>query len=239
MTHLELENLASDYLEGQLDAARRTEVENHLSACAPCQEVVADIRYALEVCRAAEDLEPAPWLVSKILLATVGERKPGWGEQVAAFFRPAARVRLAYAVAMTVFSVSIIVNTAGINLRHVRLTDLNPRTWFYEANRTGHLVVARAEKFYYGLRVVYEIESRLRRVQQQNGQGKGEGTQETPKPEAPAGGTTDSMPPSNPELAEARGLSEPTIGPGGMLVGQVETSRIAPIPSDITRSASR
>ncbi len=207
MTHLELENLISEYLEGQLDAVRRVEADAHLQGCVACQELVADVRHAMEMCQSAEELEPAPWLVSRILLATVGERKPTWGEQMAAYFRPAARVRLAYAVAMAVFSFSIIVNTAGINLRRITLADLNPRTWFYQANRSGHLFVARAEKFYYDLRVVYEIESRLRQFRQQTGQGSGQREKETTKPEAPGGGTTDSKPPGNPELAETRDLN--------------------------------
>jgi hypothetical protein len=223
MTHLELENLASEYLEGQLNAVRGAEVEAHLKDCAPCQELVADIRHAMELCQSAQELEPAPWLISRILLATIGEKKPTFAEQLAAFFRPAARVRLAYAIAMTVFSISIIVNSAGINLRHLTLADLNPRTWLYQANRTGHLAVARAEKFYYDLRVVYEIESRLRQFRQQNDKSSSPRERETPKPEAPAGGTTDSQQPGNPELAEVRGLTLSAFDFSGN--AQVETIR--------------
>ena len=119
MTHLELENLISEFLEGQLDTACRIEVEAHLQGCAACQELVSDVRHAMEICQSAEELDPAPWLIPKILRATIGERKPSFREQVAAYFRPAARMRLAYAAAMAVFSFSIIVNTAGINLRHI------------------------------------------------------------------------------------------------------------------------
>ena len=230
MTHLELENLASDYLEGQLDAVRRAEFEAHYAGCAPCRELVADLRHVMELCGSAEDLEPAPWLVPKILLATIGERKPTFGEQLAAYFRPAARVRMAYAMAMAVFSFSIIVNAAGINLRHLTFEDLNPRTWIYQANRTVHLAVARAEKFYYDLRVVYEIESRLRQFQQQTGQGGGQQERDAPKQEAPAGGTTDSKQPGNPELAEASGLAPTDFNVGGKLV-------FAPV--EVIRSSSR
>lgn len=204
MTHLELENLISEYLEGQLDAAHRAEFEAHVAGCTPCNELVAGVRSAMELCQSAEELEPAPWLISKIMLATIGQRKPTLGEQLAAYFRPASRVRLAYAVSMAVFSFSIIVNTAGIDLRQIKLADLNPRTWIYQANRTGHLVVARAEKFYYDLRVVYEIESRLRQFRQQSGPESPSRDNTSPKPETPAGGTTDSTPPGNPELAESR-----------------------------------
>lgn len=199
MTHLELENLASEYLEGQLDAARRVEVEAHLTGCGPCRELVADLRGVMELCRSAEDLEPAPWLVAKILRATVGERKPTWREQVAAFFRPSPQPRVAYAVAMAIFSFSIIVNAAGLNLRKLTLADLNPRTWFNQANRTGHLMYARVEKFYYDLRVVYEIESRFRQLRSQPSE-----KQETPKPETPPGGSTDRKEPVGTQLASVQ-----------------------------------
>lgn len=205
MTHLELENFASDYLEGQLEAARRAQVEGHLEGCAECRELLADLRQAMELCRSAEELEPAPWLILKILRATIGERKPPLREQLAAFFRPAVQPRIAYTVAMAVFSFSIIVNTAGINLRKLTLEDLNPRTWIYRANRTGHLLYARAEKFYYDLRLVYEIESRLRQLREQPSQ-PADDEEEAPRPEAPGGGTTDSKQPGNPQLASIRHL---------------------------------
>ena len=207
MTHLELENLSSEYLEGQLDAVRRVEVEAHLKECAPCRELIADVRHALALCQSAEELEPAPWLISKIMLATVGEKKPSLMERLAAFFRPQDRMRLAYGIAMTVFSISIIANAAGINLRHLTLQDLSPRNWIYQANRTGHLMIARAERYYYDLRVVYEIESRLRQFRRATGEG-GKQQQETPKTDSPGGGTSDSKAPEIPMLAKVQRLLE-------------------------------
>jgi hypothetical protein len=196
MTHLELENLTSDYLEGLLEPALKREVEAHLSVCLSCLEMVGDVRRAMELCHSAPELEPAPWLVRKIMLATVGERKPTLADRLAAFFRPALQPRFAYGVAMALFSFSIIVNAAGINLRHMTVEDLNPRTWFFRANRAGHLFYARAEKFYYDLRVVYEIESRLRQLRSHP-----EEEQEAPKQEPPAGGSTNSTPLTMPALA--------------------------------------
>jgi len=218
MTHLELENLASEYLEGLLEPARKAEVEAHLAECPPCQELVEDVRRVVQVCQAAEDLEPAPWLTAKILLATTGARKPTLREQLAAVLRPLWQPRAAYVVAMAVFSFSIIVNAAGINLREVRLTDLNPRTWAFRANRAGHMLVARAEKFYYDLRVVYEIESRLRQLRSQPPeQGK-----EAPKPQPPAGGSTESKPFANPQLASAENLFLGASIPAGTPPSQIE-----------------
>jgi hypothetical protein len=197
MTHLELENLTSDYLEGLLEPGLKREVEAHLSACPSCREMVDDVSRALELCHAAAELEPAPWLVRKIMLATVGERKPGWAERLVSFFRPALQPRFAYGVAMAVFSFSIIINAAGINLRHMTVADLNPRTWLFRANRAGHLFIARAERFIYDVRVVYEIESRLRQFRSQPA----EEEQEAPKQEPPAGGSTNSAPLTLPALA--------------------------------------
>jgi hypothetical protein len=203
MTHLELENLASEYLEGQLDGVRRETVEAHLRDCVACRELMGDLQRAMALCQAAEDLEPAPWLISKIMLATVGERKPTWGERARAFFRPSPQPRLAYAVAMAIFSLSVIVNAAGVNLRTMTLADLNPRNWFYQANRTGHLLYARAEKFYYDLRVVYEIESRFRQLQPQPA----EPQKEAPRQEPAPGGSTERDAPGETHLASVGRLA--------------------------------
>jgi len=190
MTHLEIENLASDYLEGLLEPSQQAAVEAHLAECAACRELLADVSHVLEICRAAQDAEPKPWLVSKIMLATVGERKPTWREQIAAYLRPLLQPRVAYPIAMTVFTFSVIVNAAGLNLRSLRFEDLNPLTWASRADRQRHLVIARVEKFCYDLRMVVEIESRLR---QMSGKSQMQ-EEETPKPTAPRGGSSQGTP---------------------------------------------
>jgi hypothetical protein len=141
----------------------------------------------MELCRSAENVEPAPWLISKTLLATLGERKPTLKDRLVALFRPPAQPRITYAVAMAVFSFSIIVNAAGLNLRHVTFEDINPFTWARRVYRTGHQLYDRGEKFYYDLRVVYEIESRFRRLRAEP---PGE-EKEAPKQESPPGGSSD------------------------------------------------
>lgn len=162
MTHLEIENLASDYLEGSLEAARQGEVEKHLAACGPCRELVEDVRSAVQTCQAAEEVLPPPWLIPRIRRATLGKKQPNWLDQLRALPRALRQPRLAYGVAMMVFSLSLIVNASGLRLRNLRAEDLNPATWYYQASRAGHLFYAHAEKFYYDLRIIYEIESRFR-----------------------------------------------------------------------------
>jgi len=228
MTHLEVENLASDYLEGLLDAPSRQAVESHLKECAGCRELVADVRSVMELCRSAEEVEPAPWLVSKIMLATVGERKPTLLEHLATLFRPAFQSRVAYPIAMTVFAFSIIVNAAGLNLRNLRFEDLNPRTWVFRANRAGHLMYARAEKFYYDLRLVYEIESRLRQLRGQSQ----DHEEAPPKSGAPSGGSTEGLPPGQTQLASA----ERPLSGASALAGRVPATSMPTEPARAGRS---
>jgi len=190
MTHLELENLVSDYLDGTLGSGQETQVSEHLAECGSCRELIDDVRRAMELCRPAEDLIPAPWLVSRILLATSGAPKATLRDRLAAALDPAWQPRFAYGVAMAVFSFSMIVNAAGINLKTLRFADLNPRTWMHQAGRNGHLLYARAEKFYYDLRVVYEIEWRLKQLRRQPGDAETDQQQLTPKREIPGGSST-------------------------------------------------
>jgi len=167
MTHQELEHLASEYFEGSLDAVRRAEAQAHLDQCASCREKIAGLERVIGLCHAAEEIDTPPWMVQRILVATVGERKPGLGERLLSLLRPTLQPRLVYGVAMAVFSMTFILHAAGLNVGHVTLKDLKPTTWLKRADSTGHLLVARAEKFYYDLRVVYEIESRLKQLRGQ------------------------------------------------------------------------
>lgn len=198
MTHLELENLASDYLEGQLVESQRVDADLHLQTCPACRELMGDLKRVLSLAHAAEDMEPSPWLAAKIMRATVGERKPGWKERLAAILRPTFQPRVAYTVAMAMFSISIIVNAAGLNLRNLTMADLNPQIWLYQANRSGQLMFARAEKFYYDLRIVYEIESRFR----QNQKTSPEPAEQT-RPESTPGGSSQRTTPGGTEIASA------------------------------------
>jgi len=223
MTHLEVENLVSEYLEGLLASDRERQISKHLVDCASCRELVEDVRRAIELCRSTEDLEPSPWLVSRILLATVGERALTLRDRISAALRPLLQPRFAYGIAMAVFSFSIIVNATGINLRQLRFEDLNPRTWIHQANRNGHLLYARAEKFYYDLRVVYEIEWRLKQLRQQPGEAGDDQEQRTPDRERPDGGSTDGSSITRPELALVRNST--IFAPAFFGAGPVSSTR--------------
>jgi hypothetical protein len=72
--------------------------------------------------------------------------------------------RLAMTAAMAFFSVGLTLNLTGVHLNELRTSDLKPvnlRRSFYQAN--AHVV-----RYYDNLRVVYELESRVRDLQRTN-----------------------------------------------------------------------
>ena len=64
MTCERIEELLSAYLEGDLAAAERAEVEGHLAACADCAELAALMREAMAAAAAWPDVEPSPELLA-------------------------------------------------------------------------------------------------------------------------------------------------------------------------------
>jgi len=56
----------------------------------------------------------------------------------------------------------LVVTATGFNWRHPKLADLKPATIYRNADRSAHLAYASGVKFVNDLRVVNEIQSRLR-----------------------------------------------------------------------------
>lgn len=193
MTHLEIARLMTDYVDGLLDGARTAEMRSHLETCAECREMLDDVRFGMVACAQAENLEPAPWLVHRILRATSGERKLGFGERLVAALHPIFRPQVAYSLSMVIFSLSFILYAAKVPVRSMSLRDLDPATWFNRANSRGHILAARAEKYYYDIRFVYEVQSILQDLRQQPG-----GQRTTPKSLKAPGSALDGISPQAP-----------------------------------------
>jgi hypothetical protein len=56
----------------------------------------------------------------------------------------------------------VILTASGFSWRKPKLADLAPATIYRNANSKAHLAYARGTKFFSDMRVVYEIQSRLR-----------------------------------------------------------------------------
>ena len=173
MTCEKFEVLFCDYLDGALDAAGRTSVESHLSACAACAEMAKDVKGSLAFLEAVPDVDAPPELITRILFHTP-DTSPGKGSAgfwslgwLTGWLRPVLQPKLAMGMAMTILSFSLIGRMAGLPQRQLTADDLSPvRVWTSMELKVGR-TWDRAVKYYENLRLVYEIQNRLREWSEQ------------------------------------------------------------------------
>jgi anti-sigma factor RsiW len=153
----------SDYLDGALAPAELTEFRAHVPACPRCAPLVAGVSDLLSGMHAMEQVEPPPRLVYAILDKTLGPREAltGW-RAVWAMLRGRSSLRFAYGALSMAATLIIFVSAAGFDWKHPKLADLRPAVIYRNADNKAHLVYANTTKFVNNLRVVNEIQSRLR-----------------------------------------------------------------------------
>jgi anti-sigma factor RsiW len=159
----QVEASLSEYLDGLLGEGARREFDAHANHCALCGPLVARVSGVVSGMRQLEPIEEPPGLASLILDNTLGPRKQklSW-RRVFEWLRPLGQPRFAYGVMSVAVTLAVLLPSLGINWRRVRLSDFRPANLYRAADRQAHLVYARGSKFVGDLRVVYEIQSRLR-----------------------------------------------------------------------------
>ena len=162
----QIEARLSDYLEGLLQAPERAAFEAHVESCAECAPLLASVRSLVSELRSMEEVEAPPRLVYAILDKTLGlrERVTGW-QAFRKFIAGLATPKFAYGTASVMATFIILLGASGISLRKPKLADLRPATLMHNVSRQAHLGYARSVKYVSDLRVVYEIQSRLRQDQ--------------------------------------------------------------------------
>jgi anti-sigma factor RsiW len=174
MNCAELEVLLADYLDDALSPEQRIVVEHHTSTCTSCRALLEDAAAAVKFLQRAEDVVPPPELITRIAYgAPIGrvrmpfERQSLWSRLTSKWLQPILQPRLAMGMAMTILSFAMLERCTGVHVQHLQAADLNPvRIWGGVEDRTLR-VKDRAVKYYENLRWVYEIETRLRNLQQQ------------------------------------------------------------------------
>jgi Putative zinc-finger len=179
MTCAELEILICDYVDGTLGPEARTTVEQHLSGCRNCAEMARDAAAAVRFMERAAEVEPPPELMTRLLFGspwaqahTVSSGLRHWLRRV---FHPLLQPRFAMGMAMTILSFAMLARFVAPS-RQLRPSDLSPaKVW---AGLEDHVYRGweRTVKFYDSIKVVYQIQSKLREWQQQQ--------EEEPKPAA-------------------------------------------------------
>jgi anti-sigma factor RsiW len=158
-----IEARLSDYLEGLLQGPERAAFEAHANSCADCAALVASVRSLVGEMHSMEVFETPPRLVYSILDKTLGPRETvtGWQGFLNAI-RGLGTPKFAYGAASVMATLFIILGASGFSLRKSKLADFRPAAIYQSADRQAHKVYARSEKYVSDLRVVYEIQSRLR-----------------------------------------------------------------------------
>ena len=170
----EFESILADYIDGTLSNTERAAVELHAAECAPCGTFMAEVNNGVALLAELPPVEPPPALITRIAYQTpVGrvrdpfEEQTPWSRFALKFLQPVLQPRLVMGAAMAVLSFTMLERCTGTRVEHVQSADINPvHVWSGMEMRSVRFK-DRLLKYYENLRVVYEVEARLRELQQQ------------------------------------------------------------------------
>ena len=176
------ETLLADALDGLLRPEDEAVFSSHMATCAACTALFEEARQGREW---LEFISPEPevpeGLLDKILaqtgpghtseykLATAGNvvsmpipawQKPGMMGRIRRFAEP----RLLMTAAMAFFSIALTLNMTGVRLTDFRLSNLRPSAVRSFMERRLTMASTPIIRYYDHLRLVYEVESRVKEM---------------------------------------------------------------------------
>jgi hypothetical protein len=160
----QIETRLGDYVDGVLSPEERAAFEAHAAQpCERCTPLIRSVSQLVGELHGMESLEAPPRLLYAILDKTLGPRDavmaaPGFF----GWLRGIGLPRFAYGAVSLSATFLMLASASGFSWRHPKLADLQPTAIARNADRQAHLVFARSAKFVSDLRVVYEIQTRLR-----------------------------------------------------------------------------
>jgi hypothetical protein len=176
------DDLIADALDGSLNAADTAAFHRHHSECAVCAQRLKETQQgkAWMEYLAVEPELPAD-LLPKILART-SERpetgvesgiampaltvaaRPAWYRAALPVARQVLEPRLMMTVAMAFFSIALTLNLTGIKLSELRPSDFQPSRVRANLTRQYYSTNQQVTKYYENLRLVYEMEARVREL---------------------------------------------------------------------------
>ncbi|HTS78428.1 MAG TPA: zf-HC2 domain-containing protein [Bryobacteraceae bacterium] len=164
----ELEILLADYVDGSIRGEEKSALEKHLAECAECADLARDAKGAVAFMERVATLDTPPELVTRILFEiTDGPSRSAirpsplrrlFGPWIEPLFQP----RFTMSLAMTILTFAMLGRFAGINIRQLKPSDLDPVKVYAAAEDRAQRVWARTVKGYENLRVVFEIQTQLK-----------------------------------------------------------------------------
>jgi len=195
----EFEALVADAVDGTLSDPGMNQFRAHAQGCAKCGSLFAEVLSGRDWLKSLEPAEPPAHLVRNILLATtgtVGETMAAetWGRRMRRWTEslgiPSLRLvlqpRFAMSFGMAFFSVSLLLNVVGVNLRDVHLSDLRPGNLQRSALEQYYETTARVEKYYDNMKLVQDLQAKVREIRNATGDaGQPQPAQENKSPQEP------------------------------------------------------
>lgn len=169
----EFDALLADALDGNLGGTKRIRFDAHRASCESCTAMFEETQAGLNWLKGLPELDPPTGFVERVLIATSGtpaqvkiEASKSWTdrlrERIPGALRPAwvtvMQPRFAMSFGMAFFSVTLLLNAAGVKVSNLKQIDLRPsaiKRTYYETS--GKLV-----KYYENIRFVYELETKVR-----------------------------------------------------------------------------
>ena len=187
MNCADIEILLCDYVDGTLHRAQKSAVEEHLAECASCKEFVQDASGAVEFMGRAATVEAPPELLTRLLFelpAVKQQLKPSWTQRLFGhWFEPVMQPRVAMSMAMTVLSFAMLSKCAGIQVRQLRPSDLNPVAVVGSVEDRAVRTWSRGVKYYESLRFVYEIQTQIKDWRDKSAAAQESQQQQQPQPQ--------------------------------------------------------
>jgi hypothetical protein len=247
----EWENLIADALDGTLSAADAAAFARHHGECALCAQMLKETQQGKAwIEYLAVEPELPVDLLEKILDRTSGRPVPGEETGVVAgaplpvrpvparpawhrvlplvrqVARQAFEPRLMMTAAMAFFSIALTLNLTGIKLTEVRPADLRPSRVRATLTRQYYSTNEQVMKYYENLRLVYEMEARVRELRRS--------TEAEPSPRPSPNQTPTQTPKQQPR--DGTGSPSSTAPSGGQTL-PVPQGRRTPLQDDATLSA--
>ena len=191
MNCADVEILLADFVDGTLRGDAASALEAHLAGCAACNQLARDSAEAVAFMERAAVVEAPPELVTRILFeVTAGPSraviKPSLVRRLfGKWLEPVLQPRVAMSMALTVLSIAMIGRFTHV--RQLTPSDLDPVKVFAAAEDRVIRWYNRGVKYYESMRVVYEIQSRLKEWAEEQPAQPAPQT-DTPPQQTPAGG---------------------------------------------------
>jgi len=177
----------AEALDGALAPDALKAFEAHGAECGLCGPLLTEARDGLQWLRQLQSLEPPKNLVHNILAATtraqaeaeqVRAADAGWLERMRFVLRPGLaalmRSRFATSFAMAFFSLSLVLSIMGVRIGDLSKIDWRPSAIQKSLTLQYSALESKVVRYYENMRLVYEVENRVRELKRNTPSGASE-----------------------------------------------------------------